>query len=194
MKTVISCGNNKLGKIPNVSLSPGLTCGNVPCKSQCYALKAWKAYPSAKQAWQANTKEARKNPDGYFSAVRAFLTNKNPRFFRWHVAGDFLSQAYVDEVNAIARDFPDTQFLAFTKQHDLDYTQRALNLEVVFSMWPGWGKEQDARKQGCRIAWMDDGTETRIPSNALHCPGTCDACGMCWQLSSIGRDVTFEKH
>jgi len=193
-KTCISDGNSKLGKIPNVSLVPGKDCGDVPCGKDCYALKAWRAYPSAKAAWSANSRTAHSNPSAYFAAVRDYLSRKAPRFFRWHVAGDFLSQSYVESVSAIARDFPAIRFLAFTKRHDLAFENVPANLAIVFSMWPGWGDEAHARSLGLPIAWMDNGSEPRIPANSIECPGNCESCGMCWSLKAIGRDVRFVKH
>lgn len=193
-KTTISCGNMKLGHIPNVSLIPGKDCGDVPCKRECYALKAWRTYPTARKAWQGNSRSAHSNPAAYFTAVRDFLTRKAPTYFRWHVAGDFLDQAYVDEVVAIAKEFPGVRFLAFTKRHDFDYAGRPSNLAIVFSFWPGWGDLETVRELGLPVAWMQDGTEARVPSNAIECPGHCESCGMCWQLPKLGRDVVFHKH
>lgn len=194
MNTCISNGNSKLGAIPNISLIPGRDCGDVPCKKECYALKAWKAYPSARKAWQGNSRNAHSNPAAYFDAVRTYLTKRQPRFFRWHVAGDFLSQDYLESVNTIASEFPAIRFLAFTKRHDLDFSNAPANLAIVFSMWPGWGNPQAARDLGLPIAWMDDGNESRIPTDAIECPGNCESCGMCWNLRKLGRDVTFAKH
>lgn len=188
--------NNAKGVGPNVSLLPIRDCGKgVPCANRngCYACK-FLHRPSVKKAWQDNSRTARNNPRAFFAAIRDYLTRKNPAFFRWHVAGDFLSQEYVDECFAIAREFPDCRFLAFTKRHDFNYRFRPGNFSVVASMWPGWGDEAAVRRQGLPIAWMDDGTESRIPANAMHCPGNCDGCGMCWQLPDIGRDVQFPKH
>jgi hypothetical protein len=88
--------------------------------------------------------------------------------------------------------FPKTKFLAFTKQYNL-FTglQVPHNLKVVFSAWPGLDVHNpDSRP----IAWMQDGTEDRIPETALHCPGSCENCMMCWSLDEINRDVWFTKH
>lgn len=190
-KVCISPGNSKVGNVPNVSLVPCKDCGkDVPCRKDCYALKAWRAYPSVKRAWQSNSRVAHVSPSAFFAAIRQYLVAKAPRFFRWHVAGDFLSQAYVDQCFEVAREFPTTRFLAFTKRHDFDYSQAPANFTVVFSMWPKWGDVDDPMPR----AWMQDGTETRVPSNALECPGNCEHCGMCWNLRSLKRDVVFHKH
>lgn len=193
-KVSISGGNTKLGAIPNVSLIPGRDCGNVPCKVDCYALKAWKQYKETRAAWTRNSEKAHKDREDLFVQLRSYLEKKSPRWFRWHVAGDILDQQYLEEMIAIARDFPGTRFLASTKRHDLTFKVMPDNLAIVFSMWPGWGSEDKARKLGLGIAWMQDGSETRVPSNAIECPGNCENCAMCWHLNKLGRDVVFHKH
>jgi hypothetical protein len=64
----------------------------------------------------------------------------------------------------VARAFPGIQFLAFTKMHHLDYSSAPKNLTVVFSMFPGMPKP----KANMPIAWVQDGTEKRIPESAQH--------------------------
>jgi len=50
MKISISDKNSKLGKIPNISLTPIASCPNCStCKSKCYALKAYRQYPASKK-------------------------------------------------------------------------------------------------------------------------------------------------
>jgi hypothetical protein len=193
----ISPGNMKLGDIPNVSLTPCKTCHpDAPCKNKCYAMKAYRMYPIVKKAWQANTAEMTKNRSKYFADIRKFLAKKQPKYFRWHVAGDIPDSDYLDGMLDIAREFPAVKFLCFTKRHEMfnTYAPKAMipeNLEVVLSMWPKWG---DAELQDFRRAWMQDGTETRIPENAIECPGFCEKCGMCWSLGKLGRDVVFNAH
>jgi hypothetical protein len=85
---------------------------------------------------------------------------------------------------------PSTIFLAFTKRYDLEYSEIPENLTIIFSMWPG---VPDTAPRGFPRAWMQDGTEDRVPDDALESPGICHNCGMCWQLAKIGRDVVFHK-
>ena len=187
----ISDGNSKLGILPNISLTPCAACRpDAPCKAQCYARKAFRQYTTVRKAWNGNLRVARSAPDRYFRAIRTYLAKYRPGFFRWHVAGDILGQAYLAEMKAIAREFPGIRFLAFTKRHELSFRQVPENLTIVFSMWPQWG---NARKHMPR-AWYQDGTETRVPNNALQCPGHCEGCGLCWALPELGRDVVFNKH
>lgn len=190
----ISKGNSKIGKVPNVSLLPCKDCGNVPCKSQCYAAKALNYSPDARRAWSHNSRQARNNPTAYFNALADYLAKHNPAWFRWHVAGDILGQDYLNRMIKIARQFPGTRFLAFTKMHNLDYSDLPANLVIVASMWPTWGNPDAVRSSGLPIAWMQDGTETRIPVDAIECPGSCENCMMCWNLPKLQKEVYFRKH
>ena len=46
----------------------------------------------------------------------------------------------------------------------------------------------------CPEGTMQDGTETRVPEDAIRCPGNCETCGLCYELPRLGRDVVFHKH
>ena len=193
--TRISDGNSKLVGIPNISLVPCKNCAaDAPCKKSCYAMKFFRMYPSVKKAWTENSKQLQSNRDKYFDDVHAFLQKKLPRFFRWHVAGDIPDRDYLLRMIVLADIYPEIKFLAFTKRHDLlkDFHANDIpdNLSIVASMWPGWG----TAPKGYQRAWMQDGTEKRVPENALECPGACHNCGACWNLKNLKRDVVFHKH
>ena len=192
----ISDGNMKLKGIPNISLRPVVDCGNCRyCAGSCYARKAYRAYPGVKKAWTKNGKAFRREDYGsLYEEIAEYLERKNPRWFRIHVAGDFLSQGHVDFWRMVAADFADIKFLAFTKMFDLDFWPKPGNLQIIASMWPGLTYFNSPHLDILPKAWMQDGTETRIPGNAIECPGQCDTCGMCWHLSDIGRDVFFSIH
>jgi len=89
-----------------------------------------------------------------------------------------------------------THFLAFTKAFEIvnryeDHAAVPENLVIVFSAWPGM---RFLNPHHHRVAWMQDGTETRVPENSIECPGSCENCGMCYELERLGRDVVFHKH
>ena len=183
----------KMGNIPSVSLIPVIDCPpTAPCRDLCYGRIAWRLRPTVRAAWTRNSVFAHQDPQRYFQQVRGYLLHQEPEWFRWHVAGEIPNQAYLNEMIAIAKEFPKIRFLAFTKRHDLDYHLRPQNLAIVFSMWPGWGNPQDARRAGLPIAWLDNGQEPRIPQDAISCPGHCENCAMCWHLPRIGKDITFK--
>lgn len=198
MKTKISAGNNKLGTIANISLTPGKTCSPEACKTcltgGCYAMKSYRMYKTVRAAWDNNTELALTALDvmegdlmSYFSSVNA------PRFFRVHVGGDFVSHAYAEMWARVAAANPRTNFLAFTKQWDMirgiEFPE---NFSMVLSSWPGTTIPEDLREL-YSVAWLDDGSED-VPADAIECPGNCATCGVCWALAKRGLDVKFAKH
>jgi hypothetical protein len=124
------------------------------------------------------------------------VAKAKPRLFRWHVAGDILSTDYLGGMCKIAAVNPTTHFLAFTKafnivnQYEADQALPG-NLAIIFSAWPGMEFDNP---HGHRVAWMQDATETRVPADAIECPGNCESCGLCYELPKVGRDVVFHKH
>ena len=194
----ISKCNRKLGCVMNVSTTPGRCCPQgVPCLGQgCYALKALRLYPGTRAAWRRNELLAKHHPESYFTQIAAQVANAKPRLFRFHVAGDILNSGYLAGMCRIAVANPSTHFLAFTKAFAIvnefeDREAVPANLVLVFSAWPGMSF---LNPHGHRVAWMQDGTETRVPEDAIRCPGNCDTCGLCYERSRLGRDVVFYKH
>jgi hypothetical protein len=194
----ISKGNRKLGGVMNVSTTPGRCCiRGVPCvRDGCYAFKAVRMYPGTSAAWRRNELIAKHHPESYFMQIAAQVAEAKPRLFRWHVAGDILSTDYLRGMCQIAVANPHTHFLAFSKAFDVvnEYENREAmpdNLVIVFSAWPGMSF---LNPHDHRVAWMQDGTETRVPADAIACPGNCESCGMCYELERLGHDVVFHKH
>ena len=198
----ISRGNSKLGKIPNISLPPIKACGNCKaCAPDCYALKSYKQYKNVRQSWDENYKLALSEPGQYFAMIRDYLDvpkRKKLTMFRWHTSGDILDGVYFLNMIDIARDYPGVKFLCFTKMYSI--INRALdgeslpdNLEIIFSAWSGLDMDNP---HDIPVAYVQDGNETRVPDNALECPGNCDTCGLCWSLSSIPNtnSVCFDIH
>jgi hypothetical protein len=187
----VMSGNTKLGHIDNVSLTPGATCGrDVPCRGTCYAMKAFRQYQEVRTAWQENEKAVRGAPAVFFAVVDEYLIKHRPEFFRIHVAGDFIDRDYLSAWYRLSRQHPETSFLAFTKRYDLlSVRGRPANFQMVVSAWPGF----KLPRTKLPIAYMQDGTETRV-KNAIRCPGFCHDCGMCFQLSSIKKNVVFHVH
>lgn len=201
MKVHVSKGNTKLGAaIPNISLAPVASCPKgAPCAKDCYAMQAYRQYPRTRRAWEENFELAKADPKEFFRQVSEWLARKKkaPEFFRIHVAGDIFSDEYMVELCLFVASWPGIKFLAFTKQHKRAIVFKSAcrvpeNMTVVLSAWPGMPMPED--RAGLPVAWMQDGLETRVPADAIYCPGGCDGCGMCWQLPQLGRDVVFNKH
>lgn len=190
-----SPGNTKIGKIWNFSLPPIKACpAGVPCGStkKCYALKAYRQYENVREAWDKNLQllTAEAGHSMLFGAAWELLYKYQPKYFRIHVAGDFINQRNVHTWFDLANCFPRTKFRAFTKMYDLDYSRRPSNLSIGFSMWPGYGTP----KRGIPSAWLydKDNVDTRIPKGTFKCPGSCVRCHFCFQNN--GKDVVFVKH
>jgi len=185
----ISKGNIKLGRIPSVSLTPRVSCPpNVPCYKYCYARKAYRMYKNTRSAYDRNYNLVVRMPDEYFKQIQDYLTKKKPEYFRWHVSGDILSQNYLENMKVIAVNNPNTNFLAFTKNFNLDYSYLPDNLIIRFSYWTGWGDYNNKMLS----AWYQDGLENRMASDAFECQGSCMDCKTCWDKDT--KQVIFNKH
>jgi len=198
MSVRVSVGNTKLGRIPNISLTPILTCpSNIPCRTLCYAMRAYRQYPNVRTAWDTNLEICRRSQTEYFDGIAAWLSSKKKsvRYFRWHVAGDIPDDTYLCNMIDLACDFPKTKFMAFSKQHDIlhrHYRKAPKNLILRASLWTCWGKLRDVK--GLAKAWFQDvdHSEKRIPDNARVCPGSCITCKRCWTLPK--NDVVLMQH
>lgn len=189
IKISISEGNTKMGSIPSVSLVPVLDCANCnECRKSCYALKAFRMYQATRDAYSRNSKLAHSDLDEYSRQVMGYIERKRPKYFRWHVAGDILNQEHAEKIILIAVAFPGTKFLCFTKRHDLQFKGLPKNLTVVLSCWPGMPLPKN---RSLPRAYMQDGTEKRIPHGARECPGSCEDCKLCYGLQG---SVVFHKH
>jgi len=196
----ISPGNTKTGLIPAVSLTPIVSCRiDAPCHKDCYAMKSYRMYPNVRKAWDSNLAMYKNTPLSYFDDINTYLEIKKPDFFRWHVAGDIIDTEYLQGMVTIAKTFPGTNFLCFTKQYRIinDYRDTFAcktlldNLQIVFSAWPSLRIDNPFNFP---VAFCDNGSEARLTGNELLCPGKCDTCGMCWNLGKIGKNVVFKLH
>lgn len=192
-------GNNKLGKVLNISLPPEKTCDhNLPCyKSGCYGIKFYRMRPGCRTAWDGNWEMASKHRNDYMRQIHGAIISRNPDMFRWHVAGDIPDAAYLHDMIYIASWTPHTRHLVFTKKYDIllqtvEYLPK--NLNIVVSAWPGLELPEILMKK-FPVAWMKDPKmpDPRIPKRAVHCDGGCSTCAMCWEIKA-GKSVYFDKH
>lgn len=188
----ISPGNSKIGDIPNISLIPWHSCRkDIPCFKKCYARRIYQMQPSCRISWTRNLEAYLFNPQKFFADIDHYFKLNSPRFFRWHVAGDFPDQNYFNQVIRLARKYPKVKFLAFTKRFDLRFRAVPSNFKLIISAWPNYDVPANLQKR-FKVAWMQDGTETRIPKTAIRCSGDCQNCLTCW--SSSKRHVYFKLH
>lgn len=203
-KLHISDGNRKMGAIPSFSLPPGRTCSpeaKERCfKEGCYARNMDRRFPNVKSAWEGNLEAVEADIDECQQALSWYFDSPNaPRLFRIHVGGDFYSLEYFLMWVRIAESHPHTVFMGFTKQFGVVMWRIMRhtvpdNLILIASAWPGLPLPEWAAA-GMPIAYMQDGTETRVPDDAHFCDGDCTgSCkGHCWKMKP-GDSVVFEKH
>ncbi|MHC4458553.1 MAG: GP88 family protein [Planctomycetota bacterium] len=205
---VVSSDNRKLGQeIPASNLRPVRDCTNCKfCAKDCYAMKAWKIYPSVRVSLTRNSALLRTDIGGYFEKVHRFLTKKSPDFFRIHSSGDFISLEHLKYWVKIAKNHPKTKFLAFTKSYEIvsqyltvakDWPDFEIpeNFSLVVSVFPGMVVPKDLEHLPRAYAGEpEDYKHLARASDALHCPGSCQTCQACWGLAKRNIDVRFSIH
>lgn len=189
----ISLKNNKMGKIPSISLPPNKTCGTkMPCSKRCYIQKAIRLYPNVKKAYSRNFNTLKKSTDLYFDCIHTWLLLYKPKYFRWHVGGDIPNQEYLNNMIQLAKVVPLTNFLVFTKKYKFDYTQKPNNLAIILSTWP---KYKLPNNKELPLAFVQDGTEYRFHNlKYVRCNNKCDECFICWHLKDSKLNVLFNLH
>jgi len=189
MNLTISKGNTKLGKIPNISLAPIYSCPDAPCHEFCYAVKTAERWPIVDQVWKANLDFYLKEPYKFFDEVRAWLTVFSPKKFRWHVAGDIPSRAYLFGMMKTAEYFPKTKFMCFTKRYDMVSKCSHIpgNLSIILSAWPGHPLKNPCNRFPVAYIKGDPRAE-----NYIECSGRCDACGDCFYLRRKKKNVLLK--
>lgn len=208
--TRISEGNRKVGTIPSVSLLPIVTCPkDAPCKSDCYVVRNMLRGPhgsTIRRAYNANTVLAKDEPLQYFAGIREYLSKRKPARFRWHVSGDITSYYYLQQMLAIAEDYPRVSFLAFTKRFDLlqmlvdECEYLPDNLTLRASQWYGRESSEELRSHFWSAYYSEERTWSAVDPHADYqsradiakpCSGHCENCDECWQRET---DVVFHRH
>ena len=189
-----------MGRIPSVSLPHIITCNPAaPCtrpdehgRIPCYIDKIVRLRPNVRDAYARNLRILTASRAEFFRQLDAYLERTRPEWFRFHISGDWISRAHMCAAFETALAFPSVRFLAFSKRLSWFPPLYTLprNFSLIASLWPGWGK----RPKGYRVAYMDDGTETRYTARALRCVGNCETCTFCWNLRTLRRDVVLPKH
>ena len=198
MSVSISNGNKKMGAIPSVSLPACITCNpDAPCFKLCYAAKISRLYKTVNAAYSRNLSILNADPARYWEEVKAGA--QMARFFRFHVSGDIPNAEYFGEMVRLARELPNTNFLAFTKQYHIvnAYLNGGDvipdNLKIIFSNWGAWKCENPHKLPECEVILKGSGP---APDWKI-CGGNCTACACrgigCWELKK-GETIAIYQH
>lgn len=184
VKLRISTGNKKLGAIMNISLPPVVTCANCgSCSKYCYAVRSyWR--PGVQTAWNENYLLFLTDQNRYFNEISKAV--KLQRFFRWHVSGDIVNEAYLAGMIRVAQENPKCEFLAFTKAYQIVNAAIAAgavipgNLHLLFSAAPGNDMPNPYRIPECHINFQDTAQNTYKggAEYEYHCTGNCAECAV----------------
>lgn len=206
----ISNGNRKIGKVMNVSLPPILTCANCKeCKYFCYDIKACLQYPNTViNARVRNLVILQHDINDYFSRIRTKLSRRRTnKYFRWHVAGDIVNQAYFENMVSIAKDFPEFVFWTYTKNYGVvnayvaangNSKEKAIptNFHIMFSEWDGMSliNPYGFPIFTCKLKAGNKNHKPEFFNSLYKCPGNCDLCKAA-KLGCIGgMDTYADEH
>lgn len=210
IKSCISTGNKKIGRVLNVSMMPLLTCGNCKeCSKLCYDIKACLQYPGTViDARMRNTVLARYHRDVYFDRIDQKMSRRRTnKFFRWHVAGDILDLDYFERMVENARRHPDFVIWTYTKMYGIVNQYVAAhggdrrvaipkNMHIMFSEWDGMPMDNPYNFPvfACRLK---DGNVSRTDDQFMtmfKCPGNCDICKAAHTGCVAGMDTYADEH
>lgn len=207
LSVCISAGNVKIGRVMNVSTAPLFACGNCKeCMHYCYDIKANLQYSNVLSARARNYVLAKFHRDEYFRQIRnALAKRRKNKYFRWHVAGDILDMAYLEEMVKIAREFPEFTFWTYTKMYPIvnSFCRKnggrdaiPANLSIMFSEWDGM-PIYNPYGFGVFSCKLQDGNKNHTPEyfdGLYKCPGNCDICKAAGRGCLINENTYADEH
>lgn len=130
--------NETTGEFVIVDTCPGAGA----CKTYCYAMKG--GYVQWKASSLGTTRVLNfllNDPEGFKHMLATELKDAERKYskkgtqvvVRWHDAGDFFSPEYLEVAYAVARQFPNIQFYAYTKMASVAQSDKPANFIINFS-------------------------------------------------------------
>lgn len=188
LSVCVSTGNNKIGKVLNVSLPPVFTCPSCAgCARECYDIRDCR-YKNVLNARARNLSIMRRDMNKYFSDIEnAIIHHPTFRAFRWHVGGDIpagdMGAEYFRRMIECARKHPDVRMWTYTKNYYVvnEYVRThggniadaiPENMSIMFSQWRGIPMYNPYGFAEFR-AYYDDEI---IPVGIMECTGDCRVC------------------
>ena len=174
---------------------------NAPCAKGCYARNGNYKYPSVMKSHAENFAAYVESPTNYFDTVDKYIKKHKTEYFRWHGAGDIVDETYLKGMVKVAKNNPDTHFLAYTKQFEIvnKYLDKGYrfpkNLKVLFSNWDkNFNISNPYGRPMTFVKFKNAELTPELPvKGATVCPGSCENCKKCWELRK-GQSVIFNQH
>jgi len=177
---MLTNNNSKLGRgIWAFGLSTS-TCTHATsmCNKFCYAKKGHFVFAPVKNMYNQNYTNSLQN-DFVTNIVREIRQNYI-RYIRIHPSGDFYSQAYFDKWNTIAYMCPQTRFLAYTHNYDLDATTISPNFALYYSVDPSTTNYNSTISKQALVEKIDSPHHMQRYGKYFICQSKCKECKACW--------------
>jgi len=164
-----SKGNLKLDSsiliwnLPAIETCPG---SSPECRSFCYALKAERMYPSARNSRLRNLVFSKR--EDFVERIVEYLRTRKENTIRLHESGDFYCKEYFNKWCEIARQLQEKTFYAYTKSYYFDnfWSHIPDNLLIIQSVESKFPEKVDWNKSTARV--IEDERERR--HNEFICP------------------------
>lgn len=203
----ISRGNDKIGRVLNVSTSPVITCGNCKeCAPFCYAMRdLYRFANTVIPARAKNTVLAMYHRDKYFAEIdKAMSRKRTNKYFRYHVAGEIIDFDYLCRMVETARNHPDFIVWTYTKMHALvnlyckTYGREAIpnNFIIMFSEWDGMPliNPYNFPIFTCKLKKGNKNHPAEYFETLYKCPGNCDDCKRDKRGCIVGESTYCNEH
>ncbi len=130
--------NEKTGEFVVVDTCPGAGA----CQTYCYAMKgSYVMFKAVSMALARMLNFLLNDPAGFVNQLNSEIASARSKYakkgarivVRWHEAGDFFSNEYLDVAYGVAKANPDVGFYAYTKMGDVANAARPKNFNMNFS-------------------------------------------------------------
>ncbi len=107
------------------------------------------------------------------------------QYFRIHASGDFYNQSYFNKWIQIANNFRGMKFLAFTRNYDLDVSNKPHNLILMYSCDTTTKKYHPIITRRARVDYLLDDYQDveqhlELKGKSKVCRNKCKFCRECW--------------
>jgi len=176
---LLSNGNSKLGRnIYSFSL-PTSTCKHKTeyCRKYCYAKKGNFVFPNVVKHYASNLRHS--YAKNFSRRIREEIIQNGAEYIRIHPSGDFYNQKYFDKWLTIATSSPKCEFLAYTRNYELDASKIPPNFHLYFSIDSSTCFINTTITHYALVA-PQKGKHMELKGAFRVCDSKCYKCKACW--------------
>jgi len=210
-KARLTHGNEKLGTaIWNFNISPIISCGKYAtkeCLSYCYGKKGNFRFPSNVSIALNNFLESQ--GDNFVNDICGQIADNwnSIKHIRIHATGEFYDNEYFSKWIEIAKRNPEHNFVAYTKNYDIDCSSLPVNFIVRESITHGErnktikGKAYVIQQSEMKSNGLGKKTTEHLVMftnkdsvTAPICNSQCRKCNYCYSIKNKDKDIFFMQH